>query len=175
MNFLKFSLAIMLFIAVNACSTNESKIKAILNREVGESQLVERSRLELENILGVGDSKLKSSVLDFIDDNTEVTFQEVIIDGKRARVLVKAVVPKVEEVSSLMVMSSSLPKEKILNMSLSQLLQEVSKNSRAPASQVQINTEVYEFSIDFYKDKGWVPNSEQLKKAFNKRNLISKK
>ena len=177
MNVLKFCLALIILVAINACSTNESKIKAIVNREVGESQLVERSRLELENILGVEDSKLKNSLLDFINDNTEVVFHEVIVDGKRARVVIRATIPRVEEVSSLMLMSSSLPKEKVMNMELEQVFEEISKNSRQPASQMQISTEVYEFTVDFYKDKdkAWMPNSEQLKKAFNKRNLISKK
>lgn len=175
MNLLKVALALFLIIAVNACSTNESKIKAIINKEVGEPQLVERSRLELENILGDQDSNLKNSVLDYVHDNIEVKFTEVIVDGKRARVSVKAVVPRVEEVSSLMLISSYLPKEKILKMSLEELLAEASKGSRQPASQMQINSDTYEFTVDFYKEKSWVPNMDQLRKAFNKRNLISKK
>lgn len=175
MNFAKLFGIIFLVYFVAGCSSGESKLQAILDRQIGRSKFVERTRLELDSILGKKDSKLKASVLDFVSDRVELKYTEIIIDGKRARVKVVADVPKTEEMSTLILMASFLPRETMLNMSIQDVFVEVAKNSRRPSGASEnITNETYEFSIDFEKRKDWVANSEQLSRAFSKRNLITK-
>lgn len=176
MNFLKLFAIFNLFLFLAGCSSGESKLQSILDRQIGRSKFVERTRLELDSILGKKDSKLKSSVLSFVADRVELKYTEIIIDGKRARVRVIAHIPKMEEMSTLILMASFLPREKMLDMTIDDVFVEVAKNSRRPSSaRNQITNETYEFSIDFEKRKDWIANSEQLIRAFSKRNLISKR
>ena len=174
MNIAKFFGILFLLFFVAGCSSGESKLQAILDRQIGRSKFVERTRLELDSILGKKDSKLKTSVLNFVSDRVELKYTQIIIDGKRARVKVVANVPKMEEMSTLILMASFLPRETMLNMTIQDVFVEVAKNSRRPSSE-NITNETYEFSIDFEKRKDWVANSEQLNRAFSKRNLITKR
>jgi hypothetical protein len=167
------SLIIALF--ASSCSFNESKLESILDNQIGKAQLVEKNRLELDAILGKQDSQLKRSLLSFLSDQVDVQYSNIIIDGRKARVNVVAVVPKIDEVGSVLILASFLPREKMLKMSIQEILVEISKNSRRPASIEGINNETYEFSVDFKKEKDWIADSEQLKKAYTKRNLISKR
>lgn len=174
MNFVKLFAILNVFLFVAGCTSGESKLQAILDRQIGRSKFVERTRLELDSILGKKESKLKTSVLNFVADRVELKYTEIIIDGKRARVKVVANVPKMEEMSTLILMASFLPRETMLNMTIQDVFVEVAKNSRRPSSE-NITNETYEFSIDFEKRKDWVANSEQLNRAFSKRNLITKR
>lgn len=176
MNFVKLFGILFLVLFVTGCSSGESKLQAILDRQIGRSKFVERTRLELDSILGKKESKLKTSVLNFVADRVELNYTEIIIDGKRARVRVVANVPKMEEMSTLILMASFLPRETMLNMTIQDLFVEVAKNSRRPSTASEnITNETYEFSIDFEKRKDWVANSEQLSRAFSKRNLMTKR
>jgi hypothetical protein len=167
------SLIIALF--ASSCSFNESKLESILDKQIGKAQLIEKTRLELDAILGKQDSELKNSLLSFLSDRVDIQYSDILIDGRKARVNVIAVVPKIDEVGSILILASFLPREKMLKMSIQEVLAEVSKKSRRPASEEGIKNEIYEFSVDFKKDKEWVADSEQLKKAYSKRNLISKR
>ena len=174
---LTFEISILnLFFFLAGCSSGESKLQSILDHQIGRPKFVERTRLELDSILGKKESKLKTSVLNFVADRVELKFTETIIDGKRGRVRVIANVPKMEEMSTLILMASFLPRDKMLDMTIQDLFIEVAKNSRRPSSSGDnITNETYEFSIDFEKRKEWVANSEQLNRAFSKRNLITKR
>lgn len=176
MNFVKLFAILNIFLFLTGCSSGESKLQAILDRQIGRSKFVERTRLELDSILGKKESRLKSSVLDFVADRVDLQYSEIIIDGKRARVKVVANVPKMEEMSTLILMASFLPRQKMLDMTIQDLFVEVAKNARRPSSSADsITNETYEFSVDFEKRKDWVANSEQLNRAFSKRNLITKR
>lgn len=176
MNFIKLFAILNLFLFLGGCSSGESKLQSILDRQIGRSKIVERTRLELDSILGKKDSRLKASVLDFISDRVELKYSEIIIDGKKARVKVVANVPKMEEMSTLILLASFLPRDKMLDMTIQDVFVEVAKNSRRPSSASEnITNETYEFSIDFEKRKDWIANSGQLNRAFSKRNLISKR
>lgn len=176
MNFTKLFGILFLIIFVAGCSSRESKLQAILDRQIGRSKFVERTRLELDSILGKKESKLKTSVLNFVADRVELKYTDIIIDGKRARVKVLANVPKMEEMSTMILMASFLPRETMLNMTIQDVFVEVAKKSRRPSSAGEnITNETYEFSIDFEKRKDWVANSEQLNRAYSKRNLITKR
>ena len=176
MNVAKLCGILFLIFFVAGCSSGESKLQAILDRQIGRSKFVERTRLELDSILGKRDSKLKTSVLNFVADRVELNYTEIIIDGKRARVRVVASVPKMEEMSTLILLASFLPRETMLNMTIQDVFVEVAKKSRRPSSANEnITNETYEFSIDFEKRKDWVANSGQLNRAFSKRNLITKR
>jgi hypothetical protein len=167
------SLIIALF--ASSCSFNESKLESILDKQIGKAQLIEKTRLELDAILGKQDSELKRSLLSFLSDRVDVQYSDILIDGRKARVNVVAVVPKIDEVGGILILASFLNREKMLKMSILEVLAEVSKKSRRPASVEAIRNEIYEFSVDFKKDKEWIADSEQLKKAYTKRNLISKR
>lgn len=175
MNVKKIFASLMLVIFVSACSSNQSKLETILDRNIGKAKLIAQTRLELDSTLGRRDSKLKSSVLEFLSDRVEIKYTDVLVQGRRARVKVVATVPKMDEVSAILLLAHFLPREKMLEMSIQDVLAEVSKNSRRPASEDDIKNETYEFSVDFEKNKDWVADSEQLKKAYTKRNLISKR
>lgn len=171
-HWLKFAAVGLLLIFFNACSLSESKIKGIVDREIGAGLIVEKARLELEKQLGRGDSKLKSSMLELVSSKIKIEYTEVIIEGRRARVHVRAEIPKLEDIGALFSEARMLPKEKIAEMSADELMKEIMKNSRRPASENDLKTEVYEFNVDFEKNKEWVANSEQLKKAYSKKNLV---
>lgn len=164
--------AILVVVSVNACSFNESKIKNIVDREIGSGLIVERARLELEKQLGRGDSKLKSSILDMVASKINIQYDEVLVQGRRARIHVKAEIPRLEDIGALFSEARNFPKDKIVEMSAEELLSEIGKTSRRPASFTDLQTEYYEFYVDFEKNKQWIPNSDQLKKAYSKKNLI---
>lgn len=174
MKLFKFLAPIGIIISLIACSSQESKIESILDRQIGTERVIEKARLELDSMLGKNDSKLKDSILAFISDGIEVRYTNILIDGKKARVKVVAVVPKMDEVNTLILHAGFLPRETMLNMTFEDVLAEVSKKSRRPASQSFIS-ETYEFSVDFDKNKYWIPNYDQLKNAYAKRNIISKR
>ncbi|MGZ3690097.1 MAG: hypothetical protein ACXVAX_01250 [Pseudobdellovibrio sp.] len=167
----KIVFAFMFLILINACSYNESKIKSIVEREIGSGLIVEKARLELEKQLGRGDSKLKSSILEAVSNKIKIEYDEIIIEGRRARVHVKAEVPRLEDISALFSEARNIPKNKLADMSADELIKEINKNSRRPASENDLQTELYEFYVDFEKNKEWVANSDQLKKAYSKKNL----
>lgn len=175
MNFQKIFASLILIIFVSACSSNQSKLESILDRNVGKAKLIAQTRLELDSTLGKQDSKLKTSVIGFLSERVDIQYTDVIVQGRRARVTVVATVPKMDEISAVLLLANFLPREKMLNMTIQDLLAEVSKSSRRPASEDDIKNETYEFSVDFEKGKDWVADSEQLKKAYTKRNLISKR
>jgi hypothetical protein len=170
----KIIIAILVVVMVNACSLNESKIKNIVDREIGSGLVVERARLELEKQLGRGDSKLKSSFLEMVSEKIKIEYIEVIVQGRRARVLVRAEIPRLKDIGALFSEARHLPKDKIVDMSAEELMKEINNNSRRPASQNDLETEHYEFYVDFEKGKEWVANTEQLKKAYSKKNLVFK-
>ncbi|MEQ1721845.1 MAG: hypothetical protein ABL930_01625 [Pseudobdellovibrio sp.] len=175
MNVQKIFVSLIITIFASSCSFSESKLESILDKQIGKAQLIEKTRLELDAMLGKQDSKLKSSVLSFLSDRVVIKYTDIIIDGRKARVNVVAVVPKMDEVGTILLLASFLPREKMLKMSIQDVLAEISKNSRRPASEDDIKNETYEFSVDFEKDKDWFADSEQLKKAYTKKNLISKR
>lgn len=177
MNFTKLFAFLNIFLVITACSS-EYKLQSILDNQIGKSKFVERTRLELDGILGKKDSKLKASILDLVEDKVKIEYSDILIDGKKARVKVVAVIPKMDEINSLIVLASFLPREKMLEMSIQEIVSEVGKNSRRPASAAGyegIASESYEFAVDFEKYKEWTANSEQLSRAFSKRNQISKR
>lgn len=144
----------------------------LVDREVGRSLIIEKARLELDKQLGRRDSKLKSSLLGMIDDKIHIQYNDFIIEGRRARVKVNAEVPKLEGLGALFAQARNIPKDRMLEMTADELMQELGKKSRGPASEIGIKTEVYEFTVDFEKEKEWVANTDQLKKAYNKKNLL---
>jgi len=153
--------------------TSKFRLESMVDKEIGKSQLVAKTRLELDKMLGQEDSELKSSVLDLVSDRVKINY-DTIIDGKKARVHVRAVIPKMDELNTLLILASFMPKDKMLKMSVEDLLTEVSKSSRRPASLEDIRSEIYEFSVDFEKNRyQWAINNEHLKKAYNKKNLVS--
>ena len=174
MNLIKLFSILTLFLFINACSHRESKLQSILDRKIGKSKFIEKSRLELDSLLGKKNSKLKSSVLEFVSERVEIIYSDILIDGKKARIKVVANIPKMEEMGSLLLLAGFLPREKMLDMTIQEVLAEVSKKTRRPAGQ-DISSEIYEFTIDFEKGKDWVANSGQLSRAYSKRNLISKR
>lgn len=175
-NYIKYLykvLAGVSFIAlINACSMNESKIKSIVDREIGADLIVEKARLELDKQLGKQHSKLKSSLLDMVSDKIDIEYTEVIVEGRRARVRIHAKVPKLEDIGALFSEARNMPREKILDMSAQELVREINRSSRRPASQNDLRVEHYEFYIDFEKNKEWVANTDQLKRAYSKKNLV---
>lgn len=175
-NYINYVYKILVAVAVigliNACSMSESKIKSIVDREIGADLIVEKARLELDKQLGKQHSKLKSSLLDLVADRIEIEYTEIIVEGRRGRVKVHAKVPKLEDIGALFSEARNLPREKILEMSAQELMKEVNRNSRRPASENDLRVEHYEFFIDFEKNKEWVANNEQLKRAYSKKNLI---
>lgn len=179
MNFIRLFTFLNIFLVITACSSGEYKLQSILDSKIGKSKFVEKTRLELDGILGKKDSKLKASILDLVQDQVKIEYLDTLIDGKKARVKVIAIVPKMDEVNSLIMLASFLPREKMLEMTIQEIVVEVSKHSRRPAASStayeNIASETYEFTVDFEKQKDWVINSEQLSKAFSKRNLISKR
>lgn len=164
--------AFLLVVLFNACSLNESKIKSIVDREIGSGLIVERARLELEKQLGRGHSKLKSSLLEAVSGKIKIEYTEVIVQGRRARVHVRAEIPRLEDIGALFSEARHFERSKIVDMSAEELMKEINKSSRRPASQNDLQTELYEFYVDFEKGKEWVANSEQLKKAYSKKNLV---
>ncbi len=171
----KIGTVLFLLMAFNSCSLNKLKLESILDKQIGKEQLVERTRLALDSVLGRRDSILKRSTLNLINDRLEIKYMDVVIEGRNARVKVLATVPKMDEIESLLLLASYLPREKMLGMTIQDVLAEVSKSSRRPAAQEDINSETYLFSVDFIKGKEWAPNSEQLKKAYSRKNLIVSK
>ena len=171
-NIYKILMAVAVIGFINACSMSESKIKSIVDREIGPDLIVEKARLELDKQLGKQHSKLKSSLLDLVADRIEIEYTEVIVEGRRARVKVHAKVPKLEDIGALFSEARNLPREKILQMSALELMKEVNRNSRRPASENDLRVEHYEFYIDFEKNKEWIANNEQLKRAYSKKNLL---
>jgi hypothetical protein len=168
----KIVCAILVVVLVNACSFNESKIKSIVDREIGSGLIVERARLELDKQLGRTDSKLKSSILETISSKINIEYAEVIVEGRRARVHVRAEIPRLEDIGALFSEARHLDRAKIVDMTEEELIKEINKTSRRPASQNDLQTDYYEFYIDFEKNKEWVANSDQLRKAYSKKNLI---
>lgn len=171
-NMWKLISALALVVLFNACSFNESKIKSIVDREIGSGLIVERARLELDKQLGRGHSRLKSSLMDSVTSKINIEYTEVIVQGRRARVLVHAEIPRLEDIGALFSEARHFERAKIVDMSVEELKKEINKSSRRPASQNDLQTEVYEFYVDFEKQKEWVANSEQLKKAYSKKNLV---
>ncbi len=171
----KFTTLILLALFLNSCTSGESKLQGMITREIGKKQLIEKARLEMDKVLGKRDSRLKQSALEFIDSRMEISFPDTLIDGRRARVQVKAVLPRVEEVSAALFAINSMPKEKMLELSFEEFLEELSRSGRRPAGVVEIKDDVYEFSIDFDRDRDWSVNPDQLRRAYSKRNLVVKK
>lgn len=163
---------IILFLFLSGCSLNESKLTSLVDREVGRSLIIEKARLELDKQLGRNDSKLKASLLAMVADKIHIQYNDFIIEGRRARVRVNAEIPKLQGLGALFAQARNIPKERLLEMTAEELLKELGRQSRGPASDVDLKTEVYEFTIDFEKEKQWVANSEQLKKAYSKKNLL---
>lgn len=174
MSLFKLSTVVVLFFALSACTSNSSKLEGVVDKEVGKAQLIEKTRLELDKYLGKKDSKFKTSVLEYVSDRVKIRYN-TIVDGRKARVDVVAEMPKMDEIGTLLLMASFMPKEKVLNMSMEEVVTEISRNSRKPASVEDFRTETYEFSVNFEKNKSWEVNSDQLKKAYSKKNLISKR
>ncbi len=163
---------ILLFIFLSGCSLNESKLTSLVDREVGRNLIIEKARLELDKQLGRNDCKLKSSLLAMVADKIQIQYNDFIIEGRRARVRVNAEIPKLQGLGALFAQARNIPKERLMEMTADELLKELSRQSRGPASDVDLKTEVYEFTIDFEKEKQWVANPEQLKKAYSKKNLL---
>lgn len=164
---------VLLSALLTAGCTSKYRLESIVDRQVGKDQMVERTRLELDKLLGQKDSVLKRSVLELVSSRVKINY-DTIIDGKRARVNVRATVPKMDEMNTLLLLASFMPKDEMLNMTVQDLLVEISKNSRRPASLEDIRTEVYVFSVDFHKNKEWVVNTDHLQRAYSKKNLISR-
>ncbi|MCC2678723.1 MAG: hypothetical protein K0R29_1299 [Pseudobdellovibrio sp.] len=164
--------ALLLVVLFNACSLNESKIKSIVEREIGSGLIVERARLELDKQLGRGHSRLKSTLLESVSSKIHIQYTEVIVQGRRARVHVRAEIPRLEDIGALFSEARHFERAKIVDMSAEELMKEINKSSRRPASHNDLQTETYEFYVDFEKQKEWVANSEQLKKAYSKKNLV---
>ncbi len=163
---------ILFFVFLTGCSLSESKLTSLVDREVGRNLIVEKARLELDKQLGRNDSKLKSSLLAMVGDKIHIQYNDFIIEGRRARVRVNAEIPRLQGLGALFAQARNIPKERLLEMTAEELIQELGRKSRGPASEVDLKTEVYEFTIDFEKEKEWVANSEQLKKAYSKKNLL---
>ena len=174
MSFRRFRInfVLLLLFFVSSCSLNESKLTSLVDREVGRNLIVEKARLELDKQLGKRDSKLKSSFLVMIGDKIHIQYNDFIIEGRRARVRVNAEIPKMDGIGAIFAQARYIDKERLLEMTADELLKEIGKKSRGPASDADMKTEVYEFTIDFEKEKEWTANSEQLKKAYNKKNLL---
>ena len=107
-----------------------------------------------------------------VSNKIKIEYTDIIIEGRRARVHVRAEIPRLEDIGALFSEARALPKEKITDMTADELVREVSKGSRRLASENDLKIEMYEFYVDFEKTKDWVANSEQLKKAYSKKNLI---
>lgn len=153
--------------------TSKYRLESVVDKQVGKAQMIEKTRLELDKLLGQKDSVLKRSVLELVSSRMRVNY-ETIIDGKRARVHVRATVPKMDEMNTLLLLASFMPKDQMLNMTVQELFSEVSKNSRRPASLDDLRTEVYEFSVDFHKSKDWIVNTDHLRRAYSRKNLLSR-
>ncbi len=172
--FFKLVLTLILFFSFVACSSHESKLESILDWQIGKTRIIEKTRLELDSMLGEDDSKLKDSILDYVSDHVDVRYSDMLIEGKKARVKVIAVVPKMYELNTLLLLAGFLPRETMLQMTIGDVLLELSKKTRRPASEF-IKNETYEFIVNFEKNKNWSANPDQLSNAFGKRNLISKR
>lgn len=176
MRFFRFCLLLATFtslLALSSC-TNRYRLESVVDKEIGRAQLLAKTRLELDKFLGRSDSRLKSSILSHVSRHIKINY-DTIIDGKRARVNVRAVVPKMDELGTLMLLASFMPKDEMLNMNLQSLLTEVAKNSRRPASLESMKIEVYEFSVDFERVRyDWVVNSDHLKRAYSKKHITGR-
>lgn len=161
-----------LVVMFNACSMTESKIKSVVDREIGSGLIVEKARLEIEKQLGKQDSKLKSSLLELVKDKISIEYTEVLVEGRRGRVKVLAHIPKLETLGALFSESRYMSKEKMIEMTAAQWIKEINRNSRRPASENDLLVETYEFYVDFEKNKDWVANQDQLKKAYSIKNLV---
>jgi ribosome-associated translation inhibitor RaiA len=170
----KIICGVLVVVLVNACSFNESKIKSIVDREIGSGLIVERARLELDKQLGRTDSKLKSSILEMVSSKIRIEYTEVLVEGRRARVHVRAEIPRLEDIGAIFSEARHMDRAKIVDMTADELVKEINKSSRKPASQNDLQTEFYEFYIDFEKNKEWVANSDQLRKAYSKKNLVTR-
>jgi hypothetical protein len=171
---LSFAAAILVVMgAFSACSMNESKIKSLVERELGSDLIVEKARLELDKHLGRRDSKLKSNLLDAVSKKINIEFTDILVEGRRARVKVRAQIPKLEDIGALFSEGRNIPKERILEMSLDEFIHEINKQTRRPASDIDLKVEYYEFYIDLEKNKEWVTNSDQIKKAYSRRNIVN--
>lgn len=175
MRIVSFIAACTTTLVMSGCFSSASRLESIVDREVGKAQFVEKTRLELDKVLGKQDSKLKDSLLDMVREKTQVDFVETIVDGRRARVRVKAIIPKTEDISALLLMANFLPKDKMLNMDVTELMGAISSGTRRPASQMDVHTDIYEFNVDFEKDHNWVVNSEQLQRAYSRKNLVTQR
>lgn len=170
----KIILAFLFLLTINACSYNESKIKGIVDREIGSGLIVERARLELEKQLGRNHSKLKSSLLETVSKKIKIDYEQIIIEGRRARVHVKAEIPRLEDIGALFSEARNIPRDKLIEFNTEELVKEINKTSRRPASRNELQTELYEFYIDFEKTKEWIPNRDQLGKAYSRKNLVAR-
>lgn len=157
---------------VNACSITESKIKSIVDREIGAELIVDRARLEIEKQIGKQDSKLKSSLLELVRKQTNIEYEEILVEGRRARIKVRADVPRLETLGALFSEARRIPKEKMIDMSAAEWMKEINRNSRRPASENDLQIDTYEFYIDFEKNKDWVADPDQLRRAYSKKNII---
>lgn len=168
----KYFLILSLFTFLSGCITQESRLESMLERQIGKARIMEKARLEFDSMLGKNDSELKNSILELVSDHTSITYTEVLIDGKRARIKVLAVVPRIDELTSIILLAGFLPREKMLEMTIQDLIVEISNKTRKPASEA-VRSEKYEFHVDFEKQKNWMANPDQISNAFAKRNLIT--
>lgn len=168
----KIILAFLFLLAINACSYNESKIKNIVDREIGSGLIIERARLELEKQLGRNDSRLKSSLLETVSKKIKIEYDQIIIEGRRARVHIKAEIPRIGDIGALFSEARDIPRDKLIDFNMDELLKEINKSSRRPASKNDLQTDFYEFYIDFEKAKEWVPNRDHLSRAYSRKNLV---
>lgn len=167
-----FAVAVATLMITACTSSPEGKITQVMEIKIGKKAIMEKTSKELDTLLGKDSSKLKSSVIDFMDEKTKVSFSDIQVNGPQATVKVNIDMPKADEIGGLLFLAAFIPKETAMKMSINELLKEVSKGQRQVASINDLKMESYSAIVDLeFKDQWLIKNSD-LSKIVTKKNKV---
>lgn len=155
-----------------SCSGPESKVKAALEKKMGREAIQVELKAGVDKLLGPKESKFKSSLYDFVNSKTSITFSDIKVQDKTATAKVAVTRPNEEDLGGLILLAAFVDQKKLLDMSMNEFMTELTKGSRKTASINDIRSDKYEFLVTLENNGDWSVDEKQLKNVFNKKNKV---
>ena len=171
---IKFFVAALTLTLFASCTNNpEGKIKATLDKEIGKDKIAAETKINVDKLMGKKDSKFKESLFEYFNTNTTVTYSNIKVNENKASVKLTIAKPNDEDMGGLILFAAMVDQKKLLNMTMNDLLVELSKNGRKTASIDDIRKDKYELTVELENKGEWViANTKQLKQALSKKNKV---
>lgn len=172
--FTRTMLAALCMMAISCTKSPEKEVITSLNEQFGPKVIAEKVKVDIDKLFGAKETKFKTSVANYIVENTKITFSDVKITENTATVKVFAEQPDDNTLGGMMLLVAFADPKTVENMTMEEFFKEVGKGDkkRKAASVDDIKINKFEGTFNLKKEnEKWVM-AETKDSFFAKKYLV---